>query len=80
MDTVKIKILRNNCEEAVGIDQENGNEIMFSRKDLGATLSNFRTDLAPGSVLEARRMELPERAARARYQQLAKAAKKKHQS
>jgi hypothetical protein len=78
METVKIKIVSNDGEKAIGVDQQSGNEVPFLRKDIGATPADFRQDLATGSILEAGRMELPERAARARYRQLTKAAKKSH--
>jgi hypothetical protein len=79
MKAVTIRIVSNDGDTAIGIDQDSGKEVSFSRKDVGASEADFRSDLVPGETVSANRTDLPERAAEARYRQLTKDAKKKHQ-
>lgn len=75
----RLKVTSNSGEQAIALDLEMNQEVIFIRKDVGATVEDFIKDLAVGTVLEATAISSPtERVHNARYRRMCKTAKIKH--
>ena len=76
-----LKITSNDGEQAIALDLDLKQEVIFIRKDVGATVEDFVKDLAVGAVLKATATPTPtERVHKARYRQMCNDARKKHHS